>query len=267
MGKAKDIVVRPIGRDDANKIITGLHYSGKVVKNSQVHFGVFLGDRCGGALQFGPSLDKKKIIGLVDGTKWNGFLELNRMALADWLPKNGESRSISVACNLIRKAYPFVEWIVSFADGCQCGHGTIYQASGFLLTGITESKNLVRLPIGKTVHKMTLESNPTTPRPELGGRSYFDITGGKYCLSKYVEATKGEVIPGYQLRYVRFLNPEARDRLTVPVIPFSRITEIGASMYRGERTTCVGSADGGTSGYQPEGDGSTPIPTLSEEAT
>ena len=41
-------------------------------------------------------------------------------------------------------------------------------------------------------------------------------------------------IEGFQLRYIYFLNPEAKARLTVPVIPFSKIDEIGASMYKGE---------------------------------
>lgn len=267
MGRAKAIEIRPIDRADAVRIVKNLHYSGTVMKNSQLHFGVFLDGRCGGALQFGPSLDKKKIIGLVADTPWQGFLELNRMALADWLPPNSESRSISVCCRLIQKAYPHVQWIVSFADGTQCGHGTIYQASGFVLTAINESKNLVRLPSGRTVHKLSLESSPLLGRAELGGRSYFDITGGKYDLAAYVRETGGEVIPGYQLRYLKFLDPTARDRLTVPVIPFSEIEACGASMYRGEKL-CVGGADGGTTGIQPGGGGSIPTPTLSvtEEA-
>jgi hypothetical protein len=42
-------------------------------------------------------------------------------------------------------------------------------------------------------------------------------------------------LPGYQLRYIYFLNPAARPRLTVPVIPFERIKAIGAAMYKGKR--------------------------------
>jgi hypothetical protein len=42
-------------------------------------------------------------------------------------------------------------------------------------------------------------------------------------------------LPGYQLRYIYFLNPAARPRLTVPVIPFDRIKAIGAAMYKGKR--------------------------------
>ena len=39
---------------------------------------------------------------------------------------------------------------------------------------------------------------------------------------------------GFQLRYVYFLKPECRKLLTVPEIPFSRIDEMGAGMYKGK---------------------------------
>lgn len=84
---------------------------------------------------------------------------------------------------------------------------------------------------------MTLESNPTSPRKELGGASYYDITGGKFDFKKYVEYVHGEVLRGYQLRYVYFIDRRCRNKLTVPVIPFSRIDEMGAGMYKGEKIT------------------------------
>ena len=232
---AKDLVLRPISAREANAVIARLHYSGKYVRNSQIHIGVFLNGQLEGALQFGPSLDKRKIQSLVSDTKWNGFIELNRMAFSERLPRNSESRAIAIAMKLIAKHAPHIEWVVSFADATQCGDGTIYRASGFVLTGINPSGNLVRLPDGTTIHKMTLESSPTTPRPELGGQSYYGITEGKYDLNKYIEATGGQVLPGFQLRYIYFLNPAARERLTVPELPFSKISESGASMYRGIR--------------------------------
>ena len=42
-------------------------------------------------------------------------------------------------------------------------------------------------------------------------------------------------IPGYQLRYVYFVDTSCRERLTVPEIPYARIWEMGAGMYRGEK--------------------------------
>lgn len=188
-------------------------------------------------MSYGPSLDKSKIITLVDGTGWNDFLELNRMAFDDYLPRNSESYCIAKSIRMIRKNAPQIKWIISFADGCSCGDGTIYRASNFVLTGIKRNSNLCLLPNGEKIHKMALESNPTSPRKELGGMSYFQLTGGAYNFKKYVDKVGGEILAGYQLRYIYFIDKSFRDRLTVPEIPFSKIDEIGAGMYLGEKVS------------------------------
>ena len=234
VGKAKDIQVKPISSRSANVIIKDLHYSGKVAANSQLHLGVFLDGKCGGALQFGPSLDKRKMLGLVKGTKWNEFLELNRMALADWLPRNGESRVISVALRLIKKTYPWIKWVISFADATQCGDGTIYRACGFVLTnigknttiGYSERLKQVVAKHGKEVRKQ-----------------------GKVQLLK-----------GFQIRYIYFLHPKERENLTVEELPYSAIQSKGAGMYRGERR--VGSIENDAPGNQSGQGGGIPTPAL-----
>lgn len=235
MGSAKDIVLRPISAQEGNATIRRLHYSGKVTQNSQLHIGVFFEGNLEGAIQFGPSLDKRKIQGLVDGTGWNDFLELNRLAFSDRLPRNSESRALGVALRLLRREAPHVKWVVSFADATQCGDGTIYRAAGFVLTGIKESDALARLPTGEVIHKMTLHSQPMQPRPELQGRTFYDVTGGRYNWKAYCEAAGATILPGHQLRYIYFQDPTYRERLAVPELPFSEIEKAGATMYRGRR--------------------------------
>lgn len=237
MSLVKQIQVRTITAARGNLYIKKHHYSGKVATNSQLHFGAFLDDKLMGVLQFGPSLDKSKIQPLVRGTGWNEFIELNRMAFDDDLPKNAESRVIAICLRLIKKHAPHIKWVISFADGTQCGDGTIYRASGFVLTAINKSMNLAAVPGYGTVHKMTLESGPNVPRPELGGRTYYELTGGKYNFKKYVEEVNGTILPGFQLRYINFLDQSYRSRLAVPVVPFSDIDRVGAGMYKGERRT------------------------------
>ena len=249
MVSAKDIIVKPIKSNIANEFVKKHHYSGKVVNNSQLHFGCFLNDVLGGVMSFGASLDKKKICALVKNTPFNDFLELNRMAFSDLLPRNSESRCISIAIKMIKKYYPNIKWIISFADGCQCGDGTIYRASGFVLTQIKENFNLCKLPNGEVIHKMTLESNPTRPRQELKNKSYSEINNGKNNFRHYVEYVNGEIIKGYQLRYIYFLDKSKEKDLTVPILPFSKIEEIGASMYLGKKISraCVNSESGNQS--------------------
>lgn len=239
MGEAKDIVLRPIPAKDANELVKRVHYSGKVVQNSQLHIGVFYRGKLEGAMQFGPSLDKRKIQGLVSGTQWHEFIELNRMAFSDALPRNSESRALSIAMKLIKKHAPQVKWVITFADGTQCGDGTIYRAAGFVLTGMSVSENLCRLPNGQVFHKMSLETGSNgnikyKKYPEFGDRSYWELTDGKYDFRKFSERVNGEIIPGYQLRYIYFIDPSYRARLTVPELPYSEIERRGAGMYKGQ---------------------------------
>jgi len=234
MVSAKDLRVAPIKAADANRLVQRLHYSGKVVPNSQVHLGVFLGDRLEGAMQFGASMDKRKTQQLVENTSWNGFIELNRMAFSERLPRNSESRAIAVAMKLLKKHYPHLEWVISFADGSQCGDGTIYRASGFLLTSIKPNKQILDWN-GKRIAKKTLD-HKNYPRPN-----------GKYYSRHLLETGQAKPIPGFQLRYIYFLNPAARERLTVPILPFSRIAEMGATMYRGESMRSKQATPGSTS--------------------
>lgn len=234
MGRALDVELRVIPAKVAVPFVKSHHYSGKAVSNSCLHFGAFLDGRLHGVMSFGPSMDKSKLIGLVEGTGWNNFLELNRMAFDDVLPRNSESRCISLAMRAIKRHAPQVKWVVSFADGCSCGDGTIYRASNFVLTGIKRNSAMLQLPDGTKLHKLSLNAHPAAPRPELGGRPFASLQGG---LRQYVEETGAVLLPGFMLRYVYFVDPKWRKRLTVPEIPFSAIDEAGAGMYRGERVT------------------------------
>lgn len=232
MGSAKDLQLRPITSREGAAVIRRLHYSGKVVHNSQLHIGVYWRGRLEGALQFGPSLDKRKLQGLVEGTPWNGFLELNRMAFSDALPRNSESRAIAVAMRLLKRHAPHVQWVVSFADAAQCGDGTIYRASGFTLTAIKENSEIVRMPDGAVHHKIVFEpSNAGATNTKAKYGKTGSESGGAFL--KKIGAVP---VPGYQFRYVYFLDPTARDRLTVPVIPFDQIPD-DARMYKGQRLT------------------------------
>lgn len=211
MGLAKDIRIAPISVQDARRIVRELHYSGKVVPNSKVHLGAFLGDRCCGVMQFGPAMFQDRMCALVRGSTPDSFLELNRMAFSEALPRNSESRAIGIACRMLRQKLPTLRWLLSFADATQCGDGAIYRASGFLLTQIKRNDQLRRDPAtGRVVQSIAAWHKGLTP-----------------------EFHRWEAVPGYSLRYVRFLDPTWRDRLTCAAIPFSRIEELGARMVRG----------------------------------
>jgi len=276
VGDAKQLIVKPISARDANRIVRQLHYSGKVVNNSQLHLGVFMGDKCGGAMQFGPSLDKRKMLGLVTGTLWNEFIELNRMAFADWLPRNGESRCIGYAMRWIRKQYPWIKWVVSFADGTQCGDGTIYRASGFVLTGIKENNQIWEAPSGRVFQSNSARGVSNCNRVKADAQREALKTLSRTTLTKggHILETGGSSMrlfkdagwkpkAGFQLRYIYFLDPTARDRLTVPILPFSEIDKRGAGMYKGRQRLQSASSDTiDTPGDQPGKGGEAPTDAL-----
>ncbi len=281
-------MVAPLDAHVANDFVRRHHYSGKTTANSQLHLGVYLGDRLGGVMQFGPSLDKRRMLGLVKGTKWNGFLELNRLAFSDLLPRNSESRALAVAFRMIRKHYPHIEWVVSFADGTQCGDGTIYRASGFVLTGIKKNTTIWSAPSGETFTDLGLRTASGQKRKAAEIINRTTVTKGKHIINRTTATDtrrpeRGKLLtglgvketgaatmqpfreagfaplPGYQLRYVYFLNPEARDRLSVPIMPFSKIADMDAGMYKGEK---VSRGKEQAAGHPPVLGGATPTPAL-----
>lgn len=266
LGRAKDIIVKVIPSKVANPFVKKYHYSGKIVNNSKLHFGAFLDNRLHGVMSFGSPLDKRKVLGLVEGTKWNEMLELNRLAFADYLPKNSESRCISVAIKLIKKNAPHIKWILSFADGTQCGDGAIYRASGFVLTSIKKNTQIWVAPDGEIETRMVLKDTRRPKRSENLKKvfSRTSLTDGRSKQQQQQDAlticrhtmTKGsnvletggasmkvfkdsgfKPLEGYQLRYIYLIDKSCK--LTVPILPFSEIDKHNARMYKGKRLTSI----------------------------
>ena len=214
MGRAKEIVVKVINSSIANQFVKKYHYSGKVVNMSSLHFGCFLDGRLHGVMSYGSPMDKRNVLPLVDSgvydtnKKWNEMLELNRMAFDDYLPRNSESRCIAISIRLIKKNAPQVKWLLSYSDGTQCGDGTIYRASGFLLTQINKNGTIYKLANGEVVAKR--------------GDSKYNFSGAKALI-------------GFQNRYIYIIDKKCK--ITVPILPFTKIDELGAGMYKGEKIT------------------------------
>ena len=219
MGRAKEIIVKVIPAKIANEFVKKHHYSGKVVNNSSLHFGAFLDGKLHGIMSYGSPFDKSRVLGLVQPSLWNEMLELNRMAFDEYLPKNSESRCLAISIKLLRNNAPHIKWLLSFSDGTQSGDGTIYRASGFKLTAIKSNNSIIELENGKRVASMT-------------------FTKGKHILAQNGRAgipQTAKKIPGYQLRYIYLI--EKTCKITVPIIPFSKIDEMGAGMYKGKKIT------------------------------
>lgn len=209
---AKDIILKPIPSKIANTFVKKHHYSWKVVNNSQLHFGVFYNWILWGVMSYWPSTDKSKLIGLVEWTWWNEFIELNRMAFSDMLPKYSESRAIAISIRLLKKKAPHLKWIISFADWCQCWDWTIYRASGFDLSNIKENTGMRMAPNWK---------------------AYSQVTYSAHKPNQMKEFKTWEKIPWFMLRYIKLIQPNLKKNYEV--LPYSTIKEMWARMYLWEK--------------------------------
>lgn len=217
MGKAKQIILKVIPSKIANEFVKKHHYSGKVVPNSTLHFGCFLNNRLHGVMSYGSPMDKRKILSLVNPCKWNEMLELNRMAFDSYLPKNSESRCISISIKLIKKNAPHIKWLLSYSDATQCGDGTIYRASGFYLTGIKENKTILEWN-GKIIADKTLNNSNYKKMGMSAGQA---------------KKQGAKPLKGFQLRYIYLIDKSCK--ITVPLLNFKKIDEMGAGMYKGQK--------------------------------
>ena len=238
MSRVKDIVIKVIPANVANAFVKKYHYSGKVVNNSSLHFGCFLDGKLHGVMSYGPSTDKRKMMGLVqtdnEGVcqKWNEFLELNRMAFDDALPPNSESRCLAISFRLIKKYAPQIKYIISFSDATASGDGTIYRAAGFVLTQIRENNSIVVMPDGERISRVSISVGFATKK-RLSAK--YGIPAWSGASLEPLKRLGAKEAKGYQLRYIKILTKDCV--LLVPSLPFSAIDDIGAGMYKGEQIT------------------------------
>lgn len=231
MGRAKEIIVKVIPSKIAREFVKKHHYSGTVSNTSSLHFGCFLDGKLHGVMSYGSPMDKSKVLSLVQPCKWNEMLELNRMAFDDYLPKNSESRCISISIKLIKKNAPHIKWILSFSDAVQCGDGSIYRASGFYLTSIKKSTQIIETPKGERVTRMTLTQVGNAKRARIMNECGIKDTGSA-SINIFLRAGCKNV-NGFQNRYIYLIDKSCE--ITVPIIPFSEIDKKGAGMYKGQK--------------------------------
>jgi len=150
--------VKEIPMGKANKIIIENHYSKKVYSATYIHLGVFIDNKLIGVLQYGYAMNPASQASVVKNTDIKEYLELNRMWLDDIAPKNSESKAIAYSIKYIKRKYPKVKWIQSFADE-RCGkNGIVYQAANFEYYG--EHSSIFWTLDGVIYHNSLMTRNP-----------------------------------------------------------------------------------------------------------
>ena len=120
---------------------------------TQLAFGVFLKTRLMGAVTIGvgPFYSHR----LVEGASPTDCLTLSRLWLSDELPKNSESRVLGVVLRALKRNTK-VRFLLSYADPAAGHLGTIYQATGWIYTGLSNAMPLYNTGDGKVRHSRTL---------------------------------------------------------------------------------------------------------------
>jgi hypothetical protein len=187
--------VREIPKEVSKQLIIKNHYSHKVCNDAttHIHLGLFVNEILMGALQFGYAMNPQSMSSVVKDTKLNGYKELNRMWFDDKLGKNTESRAISYSIKYIKKKFPSVKWIQSFADE-RCGKwGIVYQAANFDFYG-EHSATFWEFE-GEIYHNSLITNNNRNKKKSLEAKGFSD-KAIKYDLR--------------QFRYIYFIDKRER---------------------------------------------------------
>jgi hypothetical protein len=192
-----EFYIKEIDRKLANDIIVKNHYSGKFYNGTYIHLGLFNKNKIIGVLQYGYAMNPASCASVVEGTKKNEYLELNRMWIEDDVGKYPESRAISYSLKYIRRKYPKIKWIQSFADERCGGFGIVYQACSFGYYG--EHLNKFWELDGETFH------NSIKTSEKAGKRGYNLLNNPK---------NKDRVIRHElrQFRYIKFLDQREKKK-------------------------------------------------------
>jgi hypothetical protein len=158
------IRVTGVSREEIETVIADTHYIGRPGSTS-VSLGLWLDDDLAGVITYGtiPAPNARAIC----GPEWEQrVLELTRLAVYDWAPRNTESRFIAESFRYLRDARPDVSILISYADSGYGHVGTIYQATNWIYTGISGGDVLYRCADGRLLHPRTVGWDDL---PEGGG--------------------------------------------------------------------------------------------------
>jgi adenine modification enzyme len=194
-----------IDRDAANKIIIENHYSKKYYSASYIHLGIFINNKIVGVLQYGYAMNPASQSSVVSNTAIDEYLELNRMWLDDKAERNSESKAISYSIKFIKRKYPKIKWIQSFADErCGC-YGIVYQAANFKYYGEHTS-------IFWTLDNIIYHNSLMSRRPELSKSAAILQNGKDRATSETLR----------QFRYIYFINKRCIKDCLLKELPYEK---------------------------------------------
>lgn len=125
-------VARPINYETAANMVETYHYAHRV-PSIVMSFGMYVDDVLAGCITCGLTPNPKALASIC-GDNYSG-LELNRLFIHDWAPRNSESWFIGRLLRLMSSHHQECQFLLSYADPNAYHQGYIYQATNWLYLG------------------------------------------------------------------------------------------------------------------------------------
>jgi len=201
----EEFYIKEIDRKFANDIIVKNHYSKKFYNATYIHLGLFNISGLIGVLQYGYAMNPASQGSIVKDTSIDEYLELNRMWIKDDVGKYPESRAVSLSIKYIKRKFPKIKWIQSFADERCGGFGIVYQACSFDYYG--EHSSVFWEFENEIYHNSLITNNNRNKKAELEKRGFNE------------KATKFEL---RQFRYIKFINQKWKKKCLLEQKPYPK---------------------------------------------
>ena len=194
----------PIRLAVAKALIVQHHYLHSLPGGTMLAFGALLRRRLLGAIILG--VGPYNTPSLVEGATSDHCVTLTRLWLDDDLPKNSESRALGIVLRSLKR-HTHLKFLVTYADPAQGHLGTIYQATGWLYSGLSDPMPLYDIGDGRIHHSRSLAH-------AYGTHSVEHFRKHGVAIRVLPQSAKH--------RYVYFLDPTWQSRLNVPVLSYPK---------------------------------------------
>lgn len=203
--------VQEINRKEMQSFVNKWHYSCVMPRQTKLCLGGYRNDEFLGdlraAISFGwGSRPLHTIRKLFPSLTSKDYLDIGKMCLEDDEPKNSESIFLARAIKVLKKKFPDIKLLFTWADAMWGKPGYIYQASNFLYGGYIWTDVYMTLE-GKRLHPLQLQAERRARGAEITARTQ------RPSLDEQ-QAKGWKHYFGKQFRYIRFLcSDEEKERL------------------------------------------------------
>lgn len=200
-------IIMPVSRYECAPFILDMHYA-KRWPSISYRFGLFDSGELVGVVTYGTPSSSSLRVGIAGNKYKNNILELNRLCLK-YNKKNEASYLVGNSIKLL----PHDKIIVSYADTKQNHIGTVYQATNFIYTGLSEKRTDWKVRGLERLHGQTIADKVRGSqyrkidaiKQRYGDRFYLEdrprkhryitFTGNKRFKKKAMNALRYDVVP------------------------------------------------------------------------